>query len=432
MRWTALFAVIALTACGTNPVTGQRELQLVSADQEVEIGEQQYFAAQQMQGGDLVVDPKLTQYVQGVGQKLAAVSDRELPYEFVVLDNSVPNAWALPGGKIALNRGLLQELNCEGEAAAVLAHEITHAAARHGAKSVERGMLLQGAMIALQLGVRDNEYANLVVGGAGLAANLLTQKYGRDAERAADEYGMRYMKRAGYDPAAAVDLQKTFVRLHEGKRPGWLEGLFASHPPSEERVENNARTVAALGAGGERGCDEYRQATADLRKLEPAYQKYDAGVEALRRKDLVTAESRARVALALAPNYPKFHELLGDVALGRKQYQQAIAHYGRANDLNPRYFKPLLASGIAHLQLNRAHDAQELLARSMEMLPTAIGAYHLGRIAHAAGDLEKAVKPLPARGELQLGGGTRVGSRARAPGSASPSRALCARAASSR
>ncbi|HKZ72664.1 MAG TPA: M48 family metalloprotease [Steroidobacteraceae bacterium] len=390
--WTVLLAAIALAGCGTNPVTGKRELQLVTADQEVKIGEEQYFAAQQMQGGEVVTDPKLTQYVQSVGQKLAGASDRELPYEFVVLDNSVPNAWALPGGKIALNSGLLQELQCESELAAVLAHEITHAAARHGAKSVERALLMQGAMTALQIGTADEQYANLIVGGASLAASLLTQKYGRDAERQADEYGMEYMKRAGYDPSAAVDLQKTFVRLAEGKRPGWLEGLFASHPPSEERVANSIATAAKLGAGGDRGCEPYREATAGLRKLEPAYDKYDAGIEALQKKALDTAAARAREALALAPNQPKFHELLGDVALSRKQFQEAIGHYDRARELNPRYFKPYLASGVANLQLDRTSDAAGQLTRSMELLPTATGAYYLGRIAHGQGNIEQAVR----------------------------------------
>ena len=86
-----------------------------------------------MQGGAYVVDPELNRYVREVGARLARASDRALPYEFVVLNNSTPNAWALPGGKIAVNRGLLVELDNEAELAAVLGHEIVHAAARHGA-----------------------------------------------------------------------------------------------------------------------------------------------------------------------------------------------------------------------------------------------------------------------------------------------------------
>src|SRR5690606_23818123 len=142
-----------------------------------------YAPARQSQGGDYVIDPELTAYVQEVGQKLVAVSDRsDLPYEFVVLNDSTPNAWAMPGGKIAFNRGLLYELESEAELAAVLAHEIVHAAARHGAKGMERGLLLQGAIMAVGIGTADSRYSQLFVGGAQIAAQLTNQKYGRDAE----------------------------------------------------------------------------------------------------------------------------------------------------------------------------------------------------------------------------------------------------------
>src|SRR5690554_6049977 len=95
-------AAMALAACGINPVTGERELQFISQQQELNIGEQHYQPTQQSQGGDFGALPELSTYVDQVGQRLAAVADRDLPYEFVVLDNPVPNAWALPGGKIAI------------------------------------------------------------------------------------------------------------------------------------------------------------------------------------------------------------------------------------------------------------------------------------------------------------------------------------------
>ena len=199
-------------------MTGDRELALVSADQEIAIGEQQYAPSQQMQGGEYALDPELTTYVAGVGQKLAAVSDRQLPYEFVVLNSSVPNAWALPGGKIAVNRGLLTELNSEAELAAVLGHEIVHAAARHGALAMQRGLLLQGALLATQVAAQRSDYGGLTVGAASLGAQLLTMRNSREAELESDLYGMRYMAAAGYDPSAAVTLQETFVRLSEQQR----------------------------------------------------------------------------------------------------------------------------------------------------------------------------------------------------------------------
>ncbi|MBT8141393.1 MAG: M48 family metalloprotease, partial [Gammaproteobacteria bacterium] len=128
-----LLPLLFLLGCATNPVTGKKELRVVGEDTEINLGIQQYNPARQSQGGDYVIDPQLTKYVQGVGNRLAKVSDRPLPYEFQVINSSVPNAWALPGGKIAINRGLLYELNSEAELAAVMGHEIVHSAARHGA-----------------------------------------------------------------------------------------------------------------------------------------------------------------------------------------------------------------------------------------------------------------------------------------------------------
>ncbi|MCL4721481.1 MAG: M48 family metalloprotease, partial [Gammaproteobacteria bacterium] len=241
MRRLAILALaLQVTACGTNPVTGERELQFVSESQELQIGAQAYGPTRQSQGGDLRVLPELTTYVNDVGQKLAAVSDRPLPYEFSVLNSSVPNAWALPGGKIAINRGLLTELDNEAELAAVLGHEIVHAAARHGAKAQERGTLLQVGMVAAQVGVAMSDVGatagNLLVMGAGVGAQLVSTKYGREAELESDLYGMRYMQRAGYDLQGAVTLQEKFLKLSEasGRNQNWLEGLFASHPPSAE------------------------------------------------------------------------------------------------------------------------------------------------------------------------------------------------------
>src|SRR5690606_32036363 len=147
---------------------------------EIQVGQQQYEPSQQSQGGRYEEDPALTRYVNEVGQRLAAVSDNELPYEFVVLNSSVPNAWALPGGKIAVNRGLLTELNNEAELAAVLGHEVVHAAARHGAQAMTRGQLLQGAMVLGALASAGSQYADYIVGGAALGAQLITQRYGRD------------------------------------------------------------------------------------------------------------------------------------------------------------------------------------------------------------------------------------------------------------
>jgi predicted Zn-dependent protease len=389
----SLATVTLLTSsCGVNPVTKKREFQMVSESEEIAIGKQNYAPARQSQGGDYIIDQELTAYVQSVGNKLAAVSDRQLPYEYTVLNDSVPNAWAMPGGKIAFNRGLLYELNSEAELAAVMGHEMVHAAARHGAKSMERGILMQGAMIAVGIGAQNTNYANLIVGGAKLSSQLATSKYGRDAESEADLYGMQYMKRAGYDPTAAVTLQETFVRLSADKKSNFIDGLFASHPPSPERVTDNKQTLAQVGAGGEWGKEIYAQKVAKLKSTQAAYKAYDDGVKALAAKDTVKATTLAKQAIAGEPREARFQELLGDIALSQKKSLEALAFYEKAIKMQPDYFKPHIQSGIALFNMGKKTEAEAYLKRANELLPTAPSHALLGQIAEGRGETDVALQ----------------------------------------
>ncbi len=389
-----IIASLALitTACGTNPVTKKREIQLVSESQEIAIGKQNYSPARQSQGGDYIIDPELTAYVQSVGDKLAKVADRQLPYEYAVINDSTPNAWAMPGGKIAFNRGLLYELNSEAELAAVMGHEMVHAAARHGAKSMERGIFMQGAMVAVGIGAQNTNYANLIVGGAQVGAALTMSKYGRDAESESDLYGMQYMKKAGYDPTAAVTLQETFVRLSADRKSNFIDGLFASHPPSQARVDANKATLAKVGAGGDWGKEVYAQKTAKLKATQTAYKAYDDGVKALVAKDTAKATALANQAIKGEPREARFQELLGDIALTEKKTTEALAYYDKAIKLQPDYFKPHVQSGIALYNAGKKTEAEPFLKRANELLPTAPGHALLGQIAEERGDIDNALK----------------------------------------
>lgn len=384
--------LLSLNTCGVNPVTKKRELQLVSEAQEINIGTQNYSPTRQAQGGDYIIDPELTAYVKSVGDKLAAVSDRKLPYEYTIINDSVPNAWAMPGGKIAFNRGLLYELNSEAELAAVMGHEMVHAAARHGAKGMERGILLQGAMIAVGIGAQNTDYANLIVGGAQVGAQLISSKYGRDAESESDLYGMQYMKKAGYDPAAAVTLQETFVRLSEGRKSNFIDGLFASHPPSPERVAANKATLEKVGAGGEVGKEIYAKKTAHLRATQGAYKAYDEAVKALNEKNIAKAKTLVSQAIAIEPKEARFQELLGDIALTEKKPQEALTFYDKAIKLQPDYFKPHIQSGIALFNMGKKTEAEPFLKRANALLPTAPGNALLGQIAEDRGDVTAALQ----------------------------------------
>jgi len=395
MRKVLIFVAIGaafLSGCAVNPVTGKSEFMTVSTASEIQMGKQNYAPMQQSQGGAYDVDPALSQYVNGVGMRLAAQSNVQLPYEFVVLNNSVPNAWALPGGKIAINRGLLTELESEAELAAVLGHEVVHAAARHTARQMSRGMLLQGLVLATAVASSDSDYGNLAVGGAGLAAQLVTMKYGRDAELESDFYGMQYMSKAGYDPRGAISLQETFVRLSDGQRADWLSGLFASHPPSQERVNANIATAATLPAGGKTGEPEFQQAMQKTRAAKPAYEAYDEGRKALSEKKTDEALALANKALSLFPDEAHFHALRGDVRLVADKYDMAVTNYNRAIQRRDGFFYYHLQRGLAKKELGQTDGAVVDLEKSIELLPTAPAHYALGGIAQERGNLPEAIE----------------------------------------
>jgi predicted Zn-dependent protease len=385
-------AAIVSAGCATNPVTKKSELSFVSEQQEISMGARQYAPSQQSAGGRFILDPALTAYVNEVGQKLARVSDRpSLPFEFVVINDSVPNAWALPGGKLAVNRGLLTELKSEAELAAVLSHEIVHAAARHGARSVEQGTLLAaGATIISVLGA-DKGYADLIDVAAQGGATLLTLRFSREHELEADHYGMEYMVRAGYDPKAAVELQETFVRLSGDKKSNWLEGMFATHPPSQERVDANRHMASTLPANLFRGEDVYKRKLAFLIKSKPAYAAHDEGRKALE-KDPALALAKADQAIKLEPREAMFHALRGDALKKLGRIAEAEREYGEAIKHNDDYYAYYLNRGITRSRLGNKAGAQGDLERSNALLPTAAAHYVLGNLAQGANDQAKAVE----------------------------------------
>jgi predicted Zn-dependent protease len=388
--WLTL-GFLTLMGCAVNPVTGKHELMMVSSAQEIAMGKQNYGPMQQSQGGAYDVDPELSSYVQAVGSRVAVQSGVSLPYQFVVLNNSVPNAWALPGGKIAINRGLLTELKSEAELAAVLGHEAVHAAARHTAKQISRGQILQVGVAATAIASSGSDYGNLLAGGASMLAQLSLSKYGRSAELESDHYGMQYMSKAGYDPMGAVALQKTFVRLSEDRQSDWLSGLFASHPPSQERVEANIATAATLPAGGKTGSDEFQAMMRKTMSTVPAYKAHDDGREALANDKIEEALAFSNKALGLYGDEAHFHALRGDVRLAADKYDMAITNYNRAISRREAFFYYHLQRGIANKERGQADSAVTDLNRSIELLPTAPAYFALANLAEERGDMPVAI-----------------------------------------
>ncbi|MDI9246919.1 M48 family metalloprotease [Marinobacter sp. CHS3-4] len=391
--FAVLFTSLVLMGCSVNPVTGKKQLSLIPESQELAIGAEQYEPTQQTQGGRFYLDPELNLYVQQVGMKLAKVSDRpDLPYEFVVLNSGVPNAWALPGGKIAINRGLLIELEDEAQLASVLGHEIVHAAARHSVQRMQQSTLISLGVAGLGYAISDNEWASLIMGGAAMGAQLALAQYGQSDELESDEYGIRYMKAAGYDPQAAVELQEVFVRLSDGNNPGFIQGMFATHPPSQKRVRENQKLVNKIGAGGYRGRDTYQKKLSFLRSRQPAYEALDRARQLAGNDQLDKALTEINEAIRIEPEEAAFYSFRGRIYKAQNQLEKAAADFDKATSLYPEMFSYQLNNGLNALARNNLSEARASLQKANETVPTSIAFLRLGDIAIKQGRRDAAIQ----------------------------------------
>ena len=240
-RSRTLLGLLIVAGCALNPVTGQRELALVSEAQEIAMGRQGNAAVIASIG--LVQDQGLQTWVRGIGEALAARTERpNLPWEFHVVNDGAVNALALPGGFIFVTRGLLTHMTTEAELASVLGHEVGHVAARHSVQQISRE---QVATLGLGLGsVLSPTIAKYgQVAGAGLG--LVFLKYGRDDETQSDKIGFGYALAAGYDTREMISvfqmLKLSAAQGGGGRLPEWQ----STHPDPGNRITAVQRLVDA-------------------------------------------------------------------------------------------------------------------------------------------------------------------------------------------
>lgn len=241
-RASWLSMALLLAACAVNPATGKRQLSLIGEAQEIQMGREAAASVQTTVG--LVDDQRLQEYVAAIGRQEAAISERpSLPWEFHVVDDPSPNAFALPGGFIYVTRGMLALMTSEAELAGVLGHEIGHVTARHSVNQISKQQLAQ---VGFGLGAIFLPGTQPIQSLLGAGLDLLFLKYGRDDEREADELGFGYMRRRNYDVGEFDDVFAALDRLGDeqaGALPAWL----STHPAPAERVQTAQARIAAVG-----------------------------------------------------------------------------------------------------------------------------------------------------------------------------------------
>ena len=222
-----------LLSCAVNPVTGKSELMLLSESDEIQLGQQSDKEIVAQYG--LYNDQQLQTYIEQLGQKMVPVSHRpNLAFSFRLLDSPVINAFAVPGGYVYITRGILAYLNNEAELAGVMGHEIGHVAARHSAKQYTKAQIAQlGLGVGTILSEDFRKYAGLAQVGVG----LIFLRFSRDAERQADDLGVEYSSKVGYNSYEMANFFHTLDQMTPSEDKGGLPGWFSTHPNPADRVD---------------------------------------------------------------------------------------------------------------------------------------------------------------------------------------------------
>ncbi len=219
-------------SCAINPVTGRKEFMLLSAGEELALGQQTDPEIVKSYGH--YDDAALGAYVMDLGKRLGSLSHRpELDYSFKVLDTPVVNAFAVPGGFVYLTRGILAYLNDEAELAGVVGHELGHISARHSAQQYSR---LQVAQLGLGLGVALSKTVRKYAPLAEMGMGLLFLSFSRDNERQADDLGVLYSSKGGYDANQMSNMFVTLQRLNPNSGKDGLPAFFSTHPNPPNRI----------------------------------------------------------------------------------------------------------------------------------------------------------------------------------------------------
>jgi predicted Zn-dependent protease len=373
MKLAALAAVSTAAGCAANPVTGQSQLMLMGEGEEVQIdrvNSPHQFSADY----GVSQDAGLNAYVSGVGRSLARGTHRaQMPYNFHVVNATYVNAYAFPGGSIAITRGILAELDNEAELAGLIGHELGHVNARHTAARMSTskllGVLVGGASLAV--GAASQTLGNLAGNLGGLGASLLLAKYSREDERQADELGMEYMVKAGYNPQGMIGLMD-MLRSTGRRQPSAIEAMFSSHPMSEERYQTavaRSRTSYGDRQNLPLGRERYMDSTAGLRRLAPMFKLFQEGDKAMAAKSYPAAQGRYAEGLKVSPNDYAGLVMMSKCLLAQKKGKEAADYAARARRVYPSEAQAQHMHGVASIMLKDYSTALADFTAYQRLLP---------------------------------------------------------------
>lgn len=370
--YLVLLLLAFIHACVMNPVTGQDELSFMSVSQEIAMGKEYYPQTTQMNNGLPAKDPELQTYVRGVGNRLANLSHRpRVPWDFNVVNSSQVNAFALPGGKISITRGLISKMKNEDELASVLGHEIGHVTARHQAQQYTNQVLTGLALAGLGAVLAGEEWGQYGVMAAGTAASLLMLSYSRDMERQADALGYEYMTRAGYNPKGQTDTFKIFLNEHK-ESPSAIQAMLRSHPLTTERINTARNRVLRTDprlTNQPFKARPFDRALAKQKRRVSAYAAMDKGDALLGKKNWQGAYKQYQIAIKKFPDEGLFHTKKAMALMKGKKNTSALRAAQKGARLSPGVYLSQHVEGLLLMQKGHFKSAVDSFFRARRLLP---------------------------------------------------------------
>jgi beta-barrel assembly-enhancing protease len=411
LAWTLLMqGLVPVRANNINlPDLGDASATVISPAQERRLGED--FMRRARQSLAFVDDPELNDYLQTLGQRLLANAETpDRRFRFFMVNDSTVNAFAVPGGFIGMNKGLLLATQSEAELASVMAHEITHVTQKHIPRLIaesQRSTLPAFAAILASILLANAGHGQGAEAGIAATTATLAQQginFTRQFEEEADRLGMTMLARSGFDPQGMpmfFERLQTLNRHNETNLPEFLR----THPVTTNRIADARNRADRLPARGARDSDDYLHAHAKLRATATAdnieiirsfrdnlrqgkyrdvhAERYGYAIALLRERDYATARVEAGKLVAHKPNRVYYRVLQAEIELADGQPSRALAIYAQAHKAAPAHTGLMRHYAETLLKAGDARRAVELLKTAVRQTPDDPVLYRL--LAQAAG-----------------------------------------------
>ena len=388
-----LVLIVFLVSCAqvVDPLTGKKTFTILPPEEEIAIGNRVFPQAITEYEG-IYPDEEVQRYIKKLGSTIAKHTPRKLPYEFVLVNSKVLNAFALPGGKIVITRGLLLTLDSESELAGVLAHELGHVNARHHAKYLEK---MLGLSILLQIGallINDRDTtARIALQLASIGASLLALKFSRDQEREADRLGVMFAVKTGYDPHGLIETLKKFKKLEKDYPPEWL----STHPLPDTRIKELYKLINSMNLPPSLRKDsaEFHRIKRKLILTKKSYDLYYEGKKLYKKGMKEEALEKFERAIKLFPKNQIAMSYASAIYLEKGNFKKALKYAKRVSELDPYLLWGWYLQGIAYFKLKEYTKSIKALLEAKRRVPSYAGIYYyLGRNYEELGNVKKAVE----------------------------------------